>query len=87
MNTTKIQGKYSWTEFRLSANYAPCKIFSASMSLAEGTYGASFGWMLNLHPKGFNMFVGMDHTFAKMAKPCVPMAGKFNVNFGINFPF
>ena len=87
MNTTKIQGDYSWTEFRLSANYAPCKFFSASMSVAEGTYGASFGWLLNLHPKGFNMFLGMDHTFTKMAKPCVPMAGKFNMNFGINFSF
>lgn len=86
MNTTKISGKHSWTEFRLSANVAPCKIFSASLSFAEGSFGPSCGWLLNLHPKGFNLFLGMDHTFVKLAKPGVPLTGKYNAHFGINFP-
>jgi hypothetical protein len=82
-----MAGKYSWTEFRLSANVAPTNIFSASANMALGTYGTSFGWLLNFHPSGFNLFVGMDHTLGKLAKQGVPLSGRANVNIGINFPF
>lgn len=87
LNSTRIAGKYSWTEFRLSANVAPTNIFSASANMALGTYGTSFGWLLNFHPSGFNLFVGMDHTLGKLAKQGVPLSGRANVNIGINFPF
>lgn len=87
LNSTRIAGKYSWTEFRLSANVAPTNIFSASANMALGTYGTSFGWLLNFHPNGFNLFVGMDHTLGKLAKQGVPLSGRANVNIGINFPF
>ena len=87
LNSTRMAGKYSWTEFRLSANVAPTNIFSASANMALGTYGTSFGWLLNFHPNGFNLFVGMDHTLGKLAKQGVPLSGRANVNIGINFPF
>lgn len=87
LNTTRIAGNFSWTDFRLSANVAPCKIFSAGINMSAGTYGAGFGWLINLHPKGFNLFLGMDHTFAKIAKQGVPLNSNAAVNFGINFPF
>lgn len=87
LNSTRMAGKYSWTEFRLSANVAPTNIFSASANMALGTYGTSFGWILNFHPSGFNLFVGMDHTLGKLAKQGVPLSGRANVNIGINFPF
>ena len=87
LNSTRMAGKYSWTEFRLSANVAPTNIFSASANMALGTYGTSFGWLLNFHPSGFNLFVGMDHTLGKLAKQGVPLSGRANVNIGINFPF
>lgn len=87
LNTTRINGSYSWTDFRLSANVAPVKCFDASVNLAAGTLGAGFGWLLNLHVPGFNMFLGMDHTFAKLAKGvCVPMSSNASFNFGLNFP-
>lgn len=87
LNSTRMAGKYSWTEFRLSANVAPTNIFSASANMALGTYGTSFGWLLNFHPSGFNLFVGMDHTLGKLAKQGVPLSGRANINIGINFPF
>lgn len=87
LNTTRINGKYSWTEFRLSANIAPCKVFSAGINYAIGSYGSSFGWIANVHTKGFNLFVGMDHTLGKLAKPGVPLSSNANVAMGINFPF
>ena len=87
MNTTRINGKYTWTDFRLSANVAPAKVFSAGISFGIGTFGPSFGWILNVHPKGFNLFLGMDHTLGKLAKQGVPLSSNAELSMGINFPF
>ena len=86
MNSTRL-GKYGCTDFRLSANVAPTNIFSASANVALGSFGFSFGWLLNFHPNGFNIFLGMDNTPVKLAKQGVPLSGGGNVNIGINFPF
>lgn len=87
MNSTRINGRYSWTQFRLSANVAPVKFLSADVNLVAGTYGVGFGWLLNIHPKGFNLFLGMDQTIGKLAKQGVPLNSNASVNLGINFPF
>lgn len=87
LNTTRIHGKYSWTNFRLSANVAPTKAFSAGVNFALGSFGTSFGWILNVHPKGFNLFLGMDHTIGKLTKQGIPLSSNTEVNMGINFPF
>lgn len=87
LNTTRIQGNFSWTDFRISANVAPCKIFSAAASFDAGTFGCGFGWLLNLHVTGFNLFVGMDHTLGKLAKQGVPLNSNGSVNFGMDFLF
>ncbi len=87
LNTTRIQGKYSWTDFRFSANVAPTKAFSASCNLAFTTFGTSFGWLINVHPTGFNFFIGMDHTLGKLAKQGLPLSGRAQLSMGINFPF
>lgn len=87
MNTTRIAGQFTTTTFRLSANVAPCKVFSAGINLAAGTYGVGFGWIANVHTTGFNLFLGMDRTLGKLAKQGVPLTSAANVSFGINFPF
>ncbi|MCM1290381.1 MAG: DUF5723 family protein [Prevotella sp.] len=87
LNSTRINGPYSWTQFRLSANIAPVKAFSADVNVATGTFGSSFGWMLNVHTTGFNFFVGMDHTVGKLAKQFVPLSSNAEFALGINFPF
>ncbi len=86
LNTTRMQGTYSWTDFRLSANWRTSNLFSMGVNLAAGTYGTGFGWILNLHPKGFNLFLGMDHTLGKLTKQGAPLSGNGSLNIGINFP-
>ncbi|MCR4770134.1 MAG: DUF5723 family protein [Bacteroidaceae bacterium] len=87
LNTSHFKKNYSWTEFRLSANCAPTKIFSATANVAMGTFGTSFGWLLNFHPNGFNIYAGMDHTLGSLAKQGLPLSGRAHVNVGLNFPF
>lgn len=87
LNTTRINGAYSWTDFRLSANWKATKAFSMGANMAVGTYGAAFGWIINAHPKGFNFFLAMDNTIGKMAKQGAPLASNASVTMGINFPF
>ncbi len=87
LSTTRINGSFTWTDFRLSANVAPCKVFSASAAAAYGTFGFSFGWILNVHVPGFNLFLATDHTPGKLAKQGVPLSSNANINFGLNIPF
>lgn len=87
VNTTRIQGDYTWTDFRLSANVAPVKMFSASANLALGTYGAGFGWLLNYHYTGFGIFMGMDHTLGKLSKDGIPLSSNASFNLGMNVLF
>ena len=83
LNTTRIQGKYSWTDFRFSANVAPAKAISATANIAFTTFGTSFGWLINIH----NFFIGMDHTLGKLAKQGVPLSGRSSINIGANVTF
>ncbi|MDE6161642.1 MAG: hypothetical protein K2F77_08290 [Muribaculaceae bacterium] len=87
LNTTRIGGDYSWTDFRLSANVAPCRAFSAGVNMSAGTYGMGFGWLLNLHVTGFNFFLGMDRMPGKLAKQGVPLNSNMAVNLVMNVLF
>lgn len=87
LNTTRIAGCYSWTDFRLSGNVALCKVFSLGINGSAGTYGCGFGWMANLHCPGFNMFLAQDHTFGKMAKQGVPLQSNASASLGMNILF
>lgn len=87
LSSTRINGPYSWSEGRFSANIAPVKCFDASINYAVSSFGSSFGWLLNLHTRGFNFFIGSDHQFFKVTPQFVPVH-HMNANFsmGINFP-
>lgn len=56
-------------------------------NLNVGTFGASFGWVANLHLTGFNFFLGMDRVPGKLCKQGVPLSSNAQVTMGINFPF
>ena len=49
-----------------------------------GTFGPCLGWMLNVHPVGFNFFIGMDHILGKQSKEFIPLSSKASVNLGMN---
>lgn len=84
LSSTRIQGEYSWTEARLSANWEPLRWLDGGMSLGVGSFGASAGWLVNIHPKGFNFFVGMDHILGSQSKEFIPLSSKASVNVGMN---
>jgi hypothetical protein len=86
LSTTRIHGDYSWNEERLSVNYAPCNFFDMNINGAVGSFGGSFGWMLNLHPVGFNLFLGMDHHLGKLSKQGIPLSTNADFTFGMSFP-
>ena len=84
LSSTRLQGEYSWTEARLSANWEPLNWLDGGMSLGVGSFGASAGWLINIHPKGFNFFIGMDHILGKQSKEWIPLSSKASVNLGMN---
>jgi len=86
-NTTRMYGKYSWTEFRLGANIRPLDFLAFSANLSAGTYGVGLGWMFDLQaPKGIDFFVGMDYIPGKLAKQGIPLSSKAQFSFGVNIP-
>ncbi len=88
LSTTRIQGAYSWSEGRFSANWFPCKVVDASINYAASTFGHSFGWVINVHPKVFNFFIGTDHQFLHITPQFIPRGrANTNVSLGINFTF
>ena len=87
LSTTRIQGNYTWNEERLSATVSPLKWLEASVNVGFGTRGTSFGWVANIHPRGFNLFVGMDHTITSLSKQGIPLGNNSGVTIGINIPF
>ena len=80
-------GQYSWTEGRLSANWAPLEWIDGGVNVALSTFCASAGWILNIHPGGFNLFLGMDHILGKQTKEGVPLSSNANINLGMNIAF
>ncbi len=87
LSSTRINGKYSWTECRVSANVAPLKWIDGGVNFAVNSYTASFGWVANFHPKGFNVFIGMDHILGKTSKEFIPLSSNASVNLGFNVAF
>ena len=86
LSTTRIQGVYSWNEEKLAATVSPVKWFELTGNIGVGTLGFNTGWVLNLHPRAFNLFVGMDYVLGKMSKQYVPLRSNANLCMGINFP-
>ena len=82
--TSRINGAYSWTEGRLSANYAPQNWLDGGVSFAVNSFTTSMGWVLNLHPKGYNFFIGMDHILGKTSKEMIPLSSNASLTVGMN---
>ena len=87
LSSTRLNGKYTWTEGRLSANVAPLKWLDGGVNFAVNSFTASCGWVVNVHPKGFNVFVGMDHLLGKVSKEFIPLSSNASVNVGFNIAF
>lgn len=84
LSSTRINGEYSWTEGRLSANWKPLKWLDGGINFAVNSFTASMGYVLNIHPKGYNFFIGMDHILGKTSKECIPLSSNANIAMGMS---
>lgn len=88
--THRLNGSHSWTEGRFSVNWALLRWFSLAANYAISDFGHSFGGAVNLHPKGFSVFLGTDsfRPFTSFSPNMIPLNDlNTNVVFGVNFPF
>ena len=87
LSTTYLNKPFTWTEGRLSANISPVRWFEASVSGVYSNFGSGMGFLLNLHPKGFSLFMGADFSFGEVTPQFMPVDHS-NVSLvtGINFP-
>ncbi len=87
--STHIAGVQSWSEGRFYANVKPARWFDATVNYGAGTFGSSFGWMLNFHPRGFNFFIGSDHQVFTVTKgqylPVGRASAQLNIGFNISY--
>lgn len=84
LSTTRMAGRYSWTEGRLSANIAPVKWLSAGVNVAISNFGTTMGTVLNLHPKGINLFIGANQIPFKLSKRGIPLNSNLGLDIGCN---
>lgn len=87
LSSTRFLGNHTWTEGRLSANWEALSWLDCNANLAVNSYTTSFGWLVNVHPKGFNFFIGMDHLLGKMSNEMIPLSSNaaLSVGFNVNF--
>lgn len=84
LSATRFLGTHTWTEARLSANWKPLKWLDGGINFAQSTYASSMGWILNVHPAGFNFFVGMNHILGKVSNEFIPLSSNASLSMGFN---
>ena len=52
--------------------------------MAVSSFATSFGWVLNIHPKGYNFYLGMDHILGKTSKEFIPLSSNASVTLGMS---
>ena len=87
LSATRFCGKHTWTEGRLSANWEPLCWLDGGVNLAANIFSTSMGWVVNVHPKGFNVFFGMDHLIGKVSKEMIPLSSNASFSMGMNVTF
>ena len=88
LSSTKINGKYSWSEGRFSANVSPVSWFEAGVNYGISSFGSTMGAILNFHPRGMSFFIGMDYLLGKVNPQFIPINNmNANVSLGFNVTF
>ena len=85
--THHFDGIYNWNDWRLSANVAPLNWLNGGINLGMTSFCTTMGWVLNVHPSGFNFFLGMDHIIGKTGANMVPLDSNVSFNLGMNIAF
>lgn len=93
LSHSKFCQTYSFSELTASVNFKPVNWLTASFShtLLNKNQPGVFGFALNLHPTGLNIFLGADFIDTKMAPwsstgMLLPVRQRsMNLNFGLGF--
>lgn len=76
-----------WDEVRGYLNISPLKWIEASANVGFSTYGTSWGWMFNFHPRVLSFFIGSDYMVTKVTPQFIPVNNmNGHITFGINLP-
>ncbi len=62
-----------WTETRGYVNWAPIKWLELSANAGSTTFGTSYGWMLNFHPRLISFFIGSDYMVTRVTSQYLPL--------------
>lgn len=91
LSHTEFRQNKSFSELTASVNFRPLDWISATVShtlLSRNRLGI-FGFALNVHPKGINLFLGADYIPTRMATwddiPVPYSMKSFNVYMGLGF--
>jgi hypothetical protein len=81
-------GLWPYVESRTSICMSPLGWFDVTGNLGLSTMGTSFGFLMNLHPRGINFFLAVDRLKAEFNPQFIPLHD-FGLNFslGMNFAF
>lgn len=91
LSHTEFCNTAAYSELTISANFRPLKWLSGTIShtLLAGTKAGIFGLALNIHTRGFNLFLGTDYldtSYVKYKSLSVPRRAKdLNAYIGIGF--
>lgn len=87
LSTTRFGLTRIWTEAMGSVNFRPARWFNVVLTASASNYGTSWGWLINLAPKGINLFFGTDHMVTRFTPQYIPKGRASAVfNVGINVP-
>lgn len=86
--TQRFDEMTPFADGRVFLNIAPLEFLELSANVGVSTFGTEFGWMVNLHPKGLQLFMGSDFLVSKLSPQFIPL-DDFNANFcmGLNIAF
>ena len=96
LSHTKFCQTFTYSELTASVNFKPLNWITATLShtLLNRNQPGVFGFALNLHPTGFNLFLGADFIDLKFAKKSMGDGGAMllpirqrsvNLNVGLGF--
>ena len=76
-----------WDEVRGYLNLSPLKWIEFSANAGVSTYGTTWGWMFNFHPKILSFFIGSDYMITKVTPQYIPVNNlNGHITFGLNMP-
>lgn len=76
-----------WEEYRGYVNFAPFKWLELSANAGQTTFGTSWGWMFNFHPRWISFFIGSDYMISNITPQFIPVNDlNYHITLGIVKP-